>query len=44
MAFYWHQSLFFGESMALAYADYGSTGSNAFVGGGYRPLLHDIYE
>ena len=33
MEFYWHQSLFFGEAFAIAYADYGSTGSNAFVGG-----------
>ena len=33
MAFYWHQSLFFGEAMAIAYADYGSAGSNVFVGG-----------
>ena len=33
MAFYWHQSLFFWEGMAIAYADYGSTGSNVFVGG-----------
>lgn len=33
LEFYWHQTYFFGEARAIAYADYGSTGSNAFVGG-----------
>ena len=33
MEFDWFESTYFGEAMAIAYADYGPGGSNVFVGG-----------
>ena len=38
--YYRHMSVLFGEGLAIAYADYGSSGSNVFIGGTVDPCYY----
>ena len=39
--YYRHMSTYFGEALAITYADYGATGSNVFVGGAVDTCYYD---